>query len=157
MKRVYVNPEVCIGCRLCQLACQLEHSQSGDLVLAVTDEEPQGLLPRNTVYEDGWITASLNCRHCDDPYCVQACISGALRKDEDSGRVVYDREQCVGCWSCLMACPFGAIKQHPIQEKIIKCDLCPNRETPACVSACPNAALEFREEEDEEVNECAMQ
>ncbi len=157
MKRVYINPEVCIGCRLCQLACQLEHSQSKDLILAINNEEPQGLLPRNTVYEEGWITASLNCRHCDDPYCVQACISGALRKDEESGRVVYDQEQCVGCWSCLMACPFGAIKQHPLQEKIIKCDLCPNREIPACVSACPNGALEYREAEEEEVSECAMQ
>ncbi|MGM0610686.1 MAG: 4Fe-4S dicluster domain-containing protein [Thermodesulfobacteriota bacterium] len=156
MKRVYVSPQVCIGCKLCELACQLEHSESRDLILAVRDEEPLGLLPRNTVEENEWITASLNCRHCERPYCVQACISGALYKDRETGRVVYDEEQCVGCWSCLMACPYGAVKQHPLRNKIIKCDLCPDREIPACVSACPNNALEYREEGDEEVSECSI-
>ncbi|HCO11627.1 MAG TPA: 4Fe-4S dicluster domain-containing protein [Desulfonauticus sp.] len=145
MKRVYVNPEVCIGCKLCELACLTEHSQSKDLIIAYREERMQGLLPRNTVEESGWITASLNCRHCAEPYCIQACISGALTKDAESGRVVYEEEQCVGCWSCLMACPFGAIKRHPIKEKIVKCDLCPERSIPACVSACPNQALTFEE------------
>jgi len=145
MKRVYVNPEFCIGCKLCELACLTEHSQSKDLIIAYREETKQGLLPRNTVEQFKWITASFNCRHCAEPYCVQACISGALQKDPDSGRVVYNEEQCVGCWSCLMACPFGAIKRHPIKEKIVKCDLCPQREVPACVSACPNQALTFEE------------
>jgi carbon-monoxide dehydrogenase iron sulfur subunit len=62
-----------------------------------------------------------------------------------TGRVIYDEEQCVGCWSCLMACGFGAIKRHPVKEKIVKCDLCPDRDVPACVAACPNEALVFEE------------
>ncbi|WP_457571973.1 4Fe-4S dicluster domain-containing protein [Desulfovulcanus sp.] len=148
MKRVYVNPEVCIGCHICELACMTEHSQSKDLIIAFREEQPQGLIPRNTVDHSGsagWISASLSCRHCDEPACVQTCISGALRKDMQTGRVIYDEEQCVGCWSCLMACGFGAIKRHPIKEKIVKCDLCPGRDVPACVAACPNEALVFEE------------
>ncbi|MDQ7031317.1 MAG: 4Fe-4S dicluster domain-containing protein [Desulfonauticus sp.] len=145
MKRVFINPEFCIGCRLCELACLTEHSQSKDLILAYRDEVASGLLPRNRVEEKGYITASLTCRHCEDPYCVRACISGALQKDPETGRVTYDEDQCVGCWSCLMACPFGSIKRHPIKEKIVKCDLCPDRSVPACVSSCPNQALTFEE------------
>jgi carbon-monoxide dehydrogenase iron sulfur subunit len=44
-----------------------------------------------------------------------------------------------------MACGFGAIKRHPVKEKIVKCDLCPDRDVPACVAACPNEALVFEE------------
>jgi len=147
MKRVYPNKDVCIGCHICELACITAHSKSKDLILAYTVERGQnGLSSCKHVHEAGPVCVALSCRHCDEPACVAACISGALRKDPETGRTVYDREKCVGCWSCLMACPYGAIARHPLEPKIVKCDLCHDRPGgPACVAACPNQALKQEE------------
>lgn len=145
MRRVYPKKDVCIGCRICELACLTAHSASKDLVIAVREEQTAGLQPCKAVYEKGPVCVSLSCRHCEEPTCVSACISGALYKDEATGRTVYDEKQCVGCWSCLMACPYGAIRRNTSKKKIIKCDLCPDRDVPACVEACPNAALIYED------------
>ncbi|MFH0808870.1 MAG: 4Fe-4S dicluster domain-containing protein [Pseudomonadota bacterium] len=141
MKRVYPIEDYCIGCHLCEVACAVAHSRSGDIIRAYKVE---GTRPRNVVEEALPVTLSVNCRHCDEPSCVAACISGALRK-QPSGPVTYDEVKCVGCWSCVMACPHGAVRPDAGRMKIIKCDLCPGRETPACVSACPNRALVYEE------------
>ncbi len=147
MKRVYPNKEYCIGCHLCELACLTAHSKSGDLIIAYTQERgAEGLSPCKRVFEKGHVSVAISCRHCAEPSCVAACISGALHKDPETGRTVYEKEKCVGCWSCLMACPYGAIQRHPQEAKIVKCDLCAGREEgPACVQACPNMALKYEE------------
>jgi carbon-monoxide dehydrogenase iron sulfur subunit len=145
MKRVYIDRHFCIGCGLCELACLTVHSRSKDLAMAYTVERPQGLMSSKKVFRDGSMCASIGCRHCDEPACVEACIAGALTKDPVSGRTVYDPEQCVGCMSCLMACPFGAISKNPLEDKIVKCDRCVERDMPACVQACPNRALMYEE------------
>jgi anaerobic carbon-monoxide dehydrogenase iron sulfur subunit len=147
MKRVYPNKDFCIGCHICELACITAHSKSKDLILAYTVERGQnGVSSCKHVHEAGPTCVALSCRHCDEPSCVAACISGALTKDPETGRTVYDREKCVGCWSCLMACPYGAIARHPLEQKIVKCDLCFDRPGgPACVAACPNKALKQEE------------
>lgn len=140
LKKVFPRKEVCIGCHLCEIACLTAHSQSKDVIIAWTQERAEGLETCKTVVHKGSACVALSCRHCEEPICVAACISGALAKDAE-GRTTYDEEKCVGCWSCLMSCPFGAIKRHPVKEKIVKCDLCPGRDVPACVEACPNKAL----------------
>lgn len=145
MRRVYPNKDFCIGCHICELACLTAHSESKDLIIAVREEQASGLRPCKAVYEKGPVCVSLSCRHCENPSCVTACISGALYKDEETGKTKYDESQCVGCWSCLMACPFGAIRRNPSKGKIIKCDLCEGRDKPACVEACPNAALSYED------------
>lgn len=147
MKRVYPDKDYCIGCHICELACLTAHSQSKDLIVAYTLERGQsGASSCKHVHENGPTCVALSCRHCDEPSCVAACISGALQKDPETGRTTYDREKCVGCWSCLMACPFGAIARHPLENKIVKCDLCADRPGgPACVAACPNKALKQEE------------
>ncbi len=144
MKRVYQKEEVCVGCRLCEIGCIVEHSPGKDPIRAFT-----GVFPRpgsrNIVEENGPLTFSVNCRHCDEPACVAVCISGALVKDPQTGVVGHSPEKCVGCWSCIMACPFGVIRMDSTRDKIIKCDLCADRKSPACVDACPNRALVFEE------------
>ncbi len=145
MKRVYPNKAFCIGCHLCEVACLTVHSKSQDVIVAHKQEKAAGLSPRKVVYQIGPACVALSCRHCAEPACVAACISGALSKDPDSGRTEYDEIKCVGCWSCVMSCPFGAIKRHPVKEKIVKCDLCKGRKMPACVEACPNRALKYEE------------
>lgn len=103
-------------------------------------------LNRAVFYEDGPISFSLSCRHCDDAPCVEACITGAMSRDE-RGAVTVDRERCVGCWTCILVCPYGAIQRDERERKVSsKCDLCPDLDTPACVEACPNRALVVDEE-----------
>jgi carbon-monoxide dehydrogenase iron sulfur subunit len=102
-------------------------------------------MPKNFVEENGPVSFSVNCRHCEDPPCVEACIAGAMVQDFTTGKVIHIADKCVGCWSCIMTCPYGAIKQNLEGTRVIKCDLCPGREIPACVSACPNRALLYQE------------
>ena len=147
MKNRYIvaKEEVCIGCRLCEVACVVEHSESKDIIKAYKVEEKRPH-PRSHVEEVGPVSISITCRHCDNPRCAAACITGAMRKRED-GRVTVDVEKCVGCWSCVMACPYGSVEMDKVNKKSAKCDLCPDREIPACVDACPNRALIVVEEE----------
>lgn len=144
MKRVYQKEDVCIGCRLCEIGCIVEHSPAKDVVKAFRNVSPRPE-PRNIVEERGPLSFSVNCRHCDEPACLHACISGAIAKDPLTGIVGQDPEKCVGCWSCIMACPFGVIRKNGAQSKAVKCDLCAGRTIPACVEACPNRALVFEE------------
>lgn len=145
IRYVVANEDVCIGCRLCEIACVVEHSKTKDIIKAYKFEEKRPL-PRSHVEEEGPVSLSITCRHCDDPRCVAACITGAMRKGED-GRVTVDIEKCVGCWSCVMACPYGSVGMDREDKKSVKCDLCGDREIPACVEACPNRALIVVEEE----------
>ena len=144
MRRVYIKEEACIGCHLCEVYCQVEHSQSKDLIKAFKREAPQHL-PCLSVEENKPVFFSVPCRHCREPFCVYACLTGALHRNSDNGIVTVDEERCSGCWTCLLACPFGAIRQDICQAKIAKCDLCQEREIPACVANCPNEALVYAE------------
>jgi len=140
MKRVYALEEYCVGCRLCEINCVVAHSQSKDIIWAFKNEEARPL-PGILVEEMKPVSFGLQCRHCDDAPCVKSCITGAMHKDE-RGAVVCDTEKCVGCWTCIMACPYGAIKRNESNTKVIsKCDLCPDLAQPACVTNCPNEAL----------------
>lgn len=91
------------------------------------------------------ISFAVSCRHCTDPYCIYACLTGALHREPNSGIVTVDVEKCIGCWTCLLACPFGVIRQDTHQGKIAKCDLCLEKDMPACVANCPNEALVYAE------------
>ncbi len=92
------------------------------------------------------------CRHCQEPLCVSACMSGCMQKDPLTGVVnnMGHEQKCVGCWMCIMACPYGVINPsfNSSEEgftQALKCDFCPDREKPACVTACPNKAIELEE------------
>jgi carbon-monoxide dehydrogenase iron sulfur subunit len=147
MRKVYVNEEVCMGCHLCEVYCQLQHAQSKDLIKAFKREIPRPL-PRLRVEEMGVVSFSVRCQQCDDAPCVQACLTGALARDPVSSEVQIDQERCIGCWTCLLVCPLGAIRQNTEQKKALKCDLCPGEATPACVVNCPNEALAYVEVQD---------
>ena len=142
MKRVYPKEDVCMGCGLCEVACATEHSKSKNTVKACKEEK---VVPKNRVEKKDNLTFCLNCRHCEEPSCIEACITGAIDFDKNSELVLIDQEKCVACWSCIMACPFGIIKRDLKNNVSTKCDLCVGRETPACVEACPNKALVYEE------------
>ena len=135
-----------MGCGLCRVYCQVEHSRSKDVIKAFKSENPR-TLPRIRVERNGEVSFSIQCRHCDEPWCVYSCLTGALRKDLASGTVTVDDEKCMGCWTCLIACPYGALTRDVSRKVVAKCDLCPHQEVPVCVANCPNEALVLSVEE----------
>ncbi len=139
MKQILINLERCLGCKTCELACAVEHSVSKELFGAVC--ETPSPVSRVYVEKGQQYNFPLQCRHCSDAQCIKACISGALWRDETTGLVSHSKEKCVGCWMCVMTCPFGVIIQDRGAKIALKCDRCPEREIPACVASCPTKAL----------------
>lgn len=153
MKHVICRIEKCLGCRACELACAVQHSESGTFSGALREPVmPKRRIRVELIDGSGTVwhsrTLALQCRHCFEPVCVQACISGGIRKDESTGEVRIDPDKCVGCWSCIMVCPFGVIAKHEGIHRALKCDHCPGRVSPACVDACPTHALVYRERDE---------
>ena len=142
MKRVLIDTARCMGCHSCELACGTAHSESKDLVLAVRRGEKPPVAVDVVSLET--MNFPRHCQHCEDAPCVKGCMSGALHRDEKSGAVLCDREKCVGCFMCVMTCPYGSVKEG-YDGKAVKCDLCGGDEIPACVKACPTAALTYIE------------
>jgi len=156
-KAVLVDASKCVGCWWCYAACKHEHNLPETLK---PDPENSPELDSNvwsTLYtkkiNDEWLFAKRQCMHCEHPACVEACIVGALEKRPD-GSVTYDKNKCIGCRYCQVACPFGIpnFEWEDPTPWIRKCDFCTNRLAeglePACVAACPNGALEFGERDD---------
>ena len=146
MKRVYVNEEWCLGCHLCEYNCAFANSGMKDMVLALKDRK---IFPRIHVEGNEKITFAVSCRHCNDPICLKSCIAGAISKE--SGVVKINRNKCVGCQTCVLVCPYGALT--PGEDGIMqKCELCLENAggSPACVAGCPNRAIVY-EERDETV------
>lgn len=155
MKTVFVNPERCISCKQCQIACAVEHSRSKNLYQAVS-ETP---IPRPRIHaEPGlYLTTSFpnKCRHCNPAPCMAVCPTGAITRDPDLDIVVIDGYKCITCAMCAMVCPFDVLTFHPtpvvkLEKPVaLKCDHCIERqrrgEIPACVEACKVGALVFGE------------
>ncbi|MCQ8903408.1 MAG: 4Fe-4S dicluster domain-containing protein [Methanothrix sp.] len=146
MKEILVRPERCVGCRSCEIACAVEHSQSRDLLKALS-EMPQRRLYVEHVPEYS-LAVPMLCRHCEDAPCVAVCPTGALTQDALTGVVRHNRDICIGCWTCASVCTYGVIGRDRRARVAIKCDRCPDREVPACVSACPTRALIYGEVEE---------
>ena len=101
-------------------------------------------VPRITVEEGGNVNFAVQCRHCSVPLCVKGCITGALYVTD--GVVCVDESRCVGCYTCVLSCPYGCIVAGKDEKVIKKCDLCTSRnDNPACVKGCPNGAIVFEE------------
>ncbi len=141
MKRVYVNEEWCLGCHLCEYNCAFANSGLNDMVKALKDKP---IFPNVHIEEDAGITYAVSCRHCTDPLCVKSCIAGAISKED--GVVKIDRSKCVGCLTCVLVCPYGAVAAGA-NGAAQKCELCLENSCgePACVKGCPNNAIVYEE------------
>ena len=158
MKRIYCRIEKCLSCRSCEIACAVAHSESKRLPDAVGEVPlPKHRIHVESIDEEGSphrIRAiAVQCRHCEDPLCAQACISGGITRNTETGQVVSNPGRCVGCWSCIMVCPFGVIVRYEDCRQAVKCDHCPDRDCPACVEACPTHALLYCEQEEAGIEE----
>lgn len=139
IKKVFCDTTRCIGCKSCEIACAVEHSKSKELFKAI-NEIPKPT-KRKRVEQSASGPVAVSCRHCEEPLCIYACMSGAMYKDLATGQTKHDEDKCVGCWMCLMVCPFGALHRKALEAIVLKCDLCPDRDVPSCVEACPTKAL----------------
>ena len=141
MKRIYVNEDWCLGCHLCEYNCAFANSGQTNIVKAL---KGKSIFPRIHVEGEDKITFAVSCRHCEDPMCVKSCISGALSKKD--GTVCIDRNKCVGCLTCILVCPYGAMSQDA-NGAVQKCELCMGNTCgePACVKGCPNKAIVYEE------------
>ncbi len=141
MKRVYVNEKWCLGCHLCEYNCAFANSGEKNMVTALKDKK---LFPRIHVEESDRICYAVSCRHCTDPLCVKSCIAGAISSKD--GVIVIDQNKCVGCLTCVLVCPYGALS--PSESGVMqKCELCLKNSCgkPACVTGCPNRAIVYEE------------
>ncbi len=141
-KEIFVVMSRCTACKSCEIACAVEHSESKNLYGAIS-EKPS---PKSRVYVE-WAAPDgkvpILCRHCEDAPCMHACISGAISRDA-AGIVITGQDKCIGCWTCVMVCPYGVIGRCLEERKAYRCDRCPDREIPACVSTCPTQALVYQ-------------
>ena len=136
-----VDLRKCIGCQACTVACKFENNvPEGVFRTLVVDTElapypatKRGFLPRL-------------CNHCERPSCIEVCPAGATWQRQD-GIVVMDYDRCVGCGSCVGACPYDARFMNPVTRTADKCNFCAQRVDqgllPACVETCVGGARQF--------------
>jgi formate dehydrogenase iron-sulfur subunit len=155
-----IDVSKCIGCRSCQVACkQWNKLPAASTMNSGTYQNPPDLQANTWTLvrfqevsqkEGGvkWLFWKDGCMHCTDATCVKLCPAGALFH-LDYGAVGTDDGKCIGCQSCVAACPFSKPRYSKESNKAHKCDLCADRVQndmdPACVKACPTGALKFGE------------
>jgi carbon-monoxide dehydrogenase iron sulfur subunit len=157
VKRIYCRIEKCLACRACEIACAVAHSESGNLMDAVREETTPKHRINVRVFESGGRSPltraiAIQCRHCIDPPCAEACPEQCIQRDEKTGEVFIDQGSCTGCWVCVKVCPYGAIIRHRGLRTALICDHCPDRKIPACVGACRTGALVYCEREEIETD-----
>ncbi|MDR1157460.1 MAG: 4Fe-4S binding protein [Oscillospiraceae bacterium] len=141
MKRIYVSEKWCLGCHLCEYYCAFANSGSDDMAKALMNRR---INPRIQVEERSGISFAVSCRHCEEPLCVKSCITGAL--SSEGGLITIDKNRCVACHTCVLACPYGTIM--PSDDGMMqKCELCLKNAIgePACVKYCPNRAIIYED------------
>jgi Fe-S-cluster-containing dehydrogenase component len=168
---ILYDATLCIGCKSCEVGCKTinnipkEHGEVEEKfgVAGVWDsggDLSQSTLNKIKLYKDG--TAAVKdrekdgysfikraCMHCADPDCVSACPVTALTKDEKTGIVKWNKDNCIGCRYCQVACPYNIPKfeyDKAIPE-IVKCEMCYQElekgGIPGCCSYCPTGASLF--------------
>jgi Fe-S-cluster-containing dehydrogenase component/formate-dependent nitrite reductase membrane component NrfD len=140
MKYAFViDQRKCIGCHACTVACKAEHDVPIGVYRTWVKYIEKGEFPNARRY-----FLVNRCNHCDDAPCVAICPTKALYKRDD-GIVDFDASRCIGCKSCMQACPYDALYIDPYSHTAAKCNYCAHRTElgmePACVVVCPERAI----------------
>lgn len=149
----------CIGCEECVKACQeangLPKEQPWRWIKQIDDlSSARWTTLKHVRSEKGERFVRRQCMHCADPACVSVCIVGAMKKTPE-GPVIYDKDLCIGCRYCMIACPWE-IPRYSWEDAVPyvqKCNMCYERvlqegRPPACVEACPAEAITFGKRDD---------
>lgn len=125
------DPDQCNGCRLCEIACSIQHTGLSRPALSC-------IQVHNT--EEGFFLPVF-CQQCADAPCAAVCPKEAISRDAATGAVTIDGDRCVACRMCVYACPYGAMGFDAERRRVFKCDLCGG--DPRCVAFCEAGALCF--------------
>lgn len=158
----------CVGCNSCSVACKQANVTPPGVLRTKVQIDEEGKYPNTRLS-----FTPLLCMHCKDPECARVCPTGATRKQEN-GIVTIDKDKCIGCQYCVMACPYSArtfvdkvrqyypgqdvtafetINSGKHQDGVVdKCDFCIDRlnngKQTACVGACAAKARVFGDLDD---------
>ncbi len=137
---IVVNLDRCVGCRGCEVACKQENGiPLGERWNKVIECGPYGEYPDMSMY-----FIPVMCQQCEDAPCVNNCPTGASYRDPQTNTVLVNKELCIGCKYCMIACPYGVRQWHEEEHCVEKCTLCShltiNGELPMCVRTCAAGA-----------------
>ena len=134
-----IREHLCIDCERCKDACvKTNHVPSYGFRTTILEK-------RRSLGSDRFETifVPVLCNHCNRPPCVRVCPTTATWKDERTGIVVMDSKRCIGCKTCMAACPYNARYFKEETRAVDKCNFCLDThlsmgetET-ACSEACP--------------------
>ncbi|MCB0686445.1 MAG: polysulfide reductase NrfD [Saprospiraceae bacterium] len=134
-----IDNRKCIGCHACTTACKAEHQVAVGVNRTWVKQVEKGTFPNTRR-----LFSVMRCNHCTDAPCVEICPVEALFFRED-GIVDFNKDRCIGCKSCMQACPYDALYIDPDNHTAAKCNYCANRIDlglePACVNVCPEHAI----------------
>lgn len=134
-----IDNRKCIGCHACTTACKSEHDVAVGVNRTWVKQVEKGAFPNTRR-----LFSVMRCNHCTDAPCVEICPTEALFTRED-GIVDFDNDRCIGCKSCMQACPYDALYIDPKTHTAAKCNYCAHRVDvelePACVNVCPEEAI----------------
>lgn len=137
VKKIFLDPSRCIGCRSCVAACRECDTHKGDSMIYIDYIERQQSVA----------TSPTLCMHCEDPLapCAQVCPAQAILVSPDGVVQSADETRCIYCENCGYACPFGVPKFHRAGHYMQKCNLCYDRTAqgkgPMCATVCPTQAI----------------
>lgn len=137
---IVVDLDRCIGCHGCEIACKVENNIAlGECWNKVIDRGPSGEYPNLEMY-----FLPTMCQQCENAPCTNVCPTGASYRDPETNMVLVNKEQCVGCKYCMMACPYGVRAWNEEERVVEKCTLCAHLtrdgELPMCVRTCSAGA-----------------
>ena len=134
-----IDNRKCIGCHACTTACKSEHEVPIGVNRTWVKQVEKGVFP-----DTRRLFSVMRCNHCTDAPCVDICPTESLYVRED-GIVDFDKDRCIGCKSCMQACPYDALYIDPETQTAAKCNYCAHRIDiglePACVNICPEEAI----------------
>lgn len=146
-----IDLDRCSGCDSCIAACKFEN----DIPLGVYCSRVHAMGPVGTFPDVEMYWRPTQCQQCENPGCIEVCPTGASYRDEETGVVLINEEDCIGCETCLQGCPYNVRMLNPNTNKVIKCTLCFQNHTkenwePACVHNCSCGAIFFGDLDDAE-------
>jgi DMSO reductase iron-sulfur subunit len=140
--RFHFDMTKCIGCKCCVVACNEQNGNPADILWRRVGEIEGGSYPFTQRHY-----LSIGCNHCLEPTCMTGCPVNAYSKDGLTGIVRHSADACIGCQYCTWNCSYGVPQYNPERGVVGKCDMCYGRltrgQSPACVSACPEDAIQI--------------
>jgi len=133
-KVIGIDHEKCTGCGECEKVCSLFHTGA---------DNPARARIKVVKWQNAERYLPTTCQNCEKPFCVEVCPTKACHRDFEHQRVLIDKDKCIGCKACIMACPFGAPLFDSEERVSIKCDFCDGN--PQCAASCEPKAVYYVE------------